>query len=359
MQKTKTQYLRKQFHLETKKRDVRNVYYDTSILSRIAWTDINKPLDELIRSWNSFLIIIEGFYPGFCFEDHKWINSDILFLEIIGLGTIKEKDRKKNSNQVFTSRSLNSYTQLIDWQIFNNTEDFIQHLANIIDEFIATELSERNLRRQTHWFQRNYKPHELSHFIFARIKQWRKSLKNKGDRRILRNTLMWDSIFKFPFIDLNKIDTALHARAMKFWAEVIGLMFKEYYEMFKVDVELESSTLGLFAEVHRVGSFVKQKQHPKLLKIWRDMADSEAMHYALVGKRKKIELQKPVIVITCDKAEDVKQRLECQYKNLIEMSQKGLKIPLCPGEIICFKVINQKLKFDQRIIVQDFINTLT
>jgi hypothetical protein len=70
-----------------------------------------------------------------------------------------------------------------------------------------------------------------------------------------------------------------------------------------------------------------------MLKPWSDMVDAESIHFALIGKRKTLQKNEPVIVITCDRKEAIEQRLESLYRNLCDIGNKGFVINICPGTI--------------------------
>ena len=339
----------------------RHAFYDTSILSRIAWTQAGDSEEQTKKRWNEFLDDMDKLIPGFSEQNYELVATDALFMEIIGLGSVKDKSVKKGKNYAFSSNSLKSHVKDIEWKNYvSDPEAFVKCLVRGIDSFIKNELKPRNLYRQARLFQESYVCHENSHFILARVKRWRKNIDNQSIYANFRNNIMWDTIFKYPFIDVASMDSKERLDAMIFWAGVLGIMFKEYYEIYKENYSLEVSALGLFSEVNRIGGFDKQKRYDRLLKQWSDMVDAESIHFALIGKRKKLFVNEPVIVITCDKKEDVQRRLECLYKNLNELAEKGLKIDICPGVVILFLIDkDDTVKFDSIINVQDFINTLS
>ena len=147
---------------------------------------------------------------------------------------------------------------------------------------------------------------------------------------------------------------------MHLWAGVMGILYREYHAEYAKDALLETSTLGLFARIDRVGSSyngtASQRGYDEILREWDDMVDADSISYALIGKRMTLEINEPVIVVTGDQKEDVDRRLECLYKNLQEMKAKGLATVICPGTIILFSL--ETMECSGKLDVQDFINKL-
>jgi hypothetical protein len=342
---------------------MKKVFFDTSILSRIAWSQKNEPLEKIRDKWDFFLGKIDSIYPGFSEENIELISSHATYLEIIGFGAIRKRNSIKNS--VFTKKPIKALSHLVikdEWKQHTNPENFIQDVADRVNKFIKNELSPRNLYRQTLNFLRSYPSHPQSHFIVANVKHWSKNIKNEPEfYALFQAAFFWDSIFRYPFINIDTIAVPDHEKAMHIWAKVMGTLFREYYKQYTENVSLECSSLGFFAEIDRIGSFhngiAKQRGYKDILRRWDDMADVDSIHYALVGKRITLKINEPIIVVTGDKREDIEQRLECLYKNLQEMTAKGLPINTCLGTIIPFSLETMEINGNP-IDVRDFIKKL-
>lgn len=346
------------------KNNMKNVFIDTSILSRIIWSRSGKYDLSLKNTWNTIIEQIDQYIPN-VLDNFKLLDSNLLFLEIIGLGSIKDK---KNKDIIFSHRPFNLDIKQNEWKNFypDGIELFIEHVGNRIENFICKQLTQRNLYRQTIAFKKNYSCHENSHFVFATVKNWGKTIKNPESYAKFKRDFYWDTLSKYPFINLDDIPSDEQEQATIFWGSIMGFLFRQYLEIYKQDFTFEANCLGLFAEINRIGSLYKHKGYHKILKQWSDMVDAESIHYALIGKRKTLNVNEPVIVITGDKTEDIKRRLECSYKNLIEISEipskhnsdLNLKINMCPGIVICIDVNKNPLQVVDYINVQDYIEKI-
>jgi hypothetical protein len=338
---------------------MKNIFFDTSILSEIAWSEGRVPKEG---TWDFFLSQMDAIYPGFSEEDLTWISSTALLLEIIGLGMVRTSNRIGHS--IFEKNFNPLRRSVIEgaWRQSASPEMFFQDITKQVDLFIKRELNSRNLYRQSLKFLRSYSSHLQSHFIVARVNRWSKNIRNESEvYDLFQEAFFWDSIFRYPIIDIHKIAKRERLGAMQFWAAVLGIAYREYYWQYVSDVSLEVGPLGLFAEIDRVGSFyngfTNQRGYGEILRRWDDMVDADSIYFALIGKRITLKTNEPVIVITGDKREDIERRLKCLYKNLQIMEAKGLPINKCPGTIIPFSLETMQVE-GQPLEVCDFINRL-
>lgn len=75
---------------------------------------------------------------------------------------------------------------------------------------------------------------------------------------------------------------------MQLWSGVIGRLCRVYYEL--RESGFEYSALGLFAEVHKLddcfnSSNPDEKTYDVLIRTWDDMADADAINYALLEEK--------------------------------------------------------------------------
>jgi hypothetical protein len=340
-----------------------NIFMDTGILSEIVWCRSEQNnLDQLRMSWDNLGEKIEHYIPGFSENTFRLITSDFLLLEIIGLGSVKEGIAK---NTILTYKRLKSYVPYHDWiKYYDKGADFIRSVRQYIENYVETELSSRKLARQALYFERKYRCHELAHFIFSVIKDWRKEIKDQNNYMRFKQNLIWEIILKYPFIDFAQVAPKERDKAIKLWIEIIGTMLSEYYDAYNsCPTLLQVPIVGLFGEIHKICKFYTKNStegYDDIFKLWSDMVDAESIHYALMGMRKGLTINEPVTIITIDSYEAVERRLECLYTNLIEISKKDstgkrLKINLCPGKIICCKFQNGIWEVTRSFEVENYI----
>ncbi len=321
-------------------------FFDTSILSSISFIDQNHSSKDTKIRWEQFLNQMDIHHSNFADVDFTWITSPALFLELIGLGQIRNELKKTVSN--------------IEWKDFVsskselNTALFCDRIAKRIRTFVLTKLPAKKLYRMAVIdFQRKYKSHPFSHFITARIKRWGKDLRNPENYKVLASSIFWDTLFRYPFINLKHILPRERLLATQLWAGVMGRLFRNYYELYKDG--FGGSVLGLFTELHRIGACfnspdIDQNKYDPLMRTWDDMADADSISLALLGKN-----QQAVHIVTMDKKTDIERRLLCLAKNLNEMTGYGFNIEFYPGTISIF---SQTLELTDFLSVQDIISSV-
>jgi len=114
----------------------------------------------------------------------------------------------------------------------------------------------------------------------------------------------------------------------------------------------EYSAMGLFAEIHRVGGLFNspipdEQRYDILMRTWDDMADSDSINYALLGRKKQ-----PVNLITMDRKSDVERRLSCLAQNLKHLSSSGFQTEFHPGTVTIF---SESLQVTDFFLVKDVI----
>ena len=190
-----------------------------------------------------------------------------------------------------------------------------------------------------------------SHQIASRIKKRAKEIRDDKEQYIgLLQAIFLDAMFRYPYINLKAISPKDRELAMKLWAEVMGRLTRNYFEIREDGYDY--SPLGLFSEINRTAGCYNSESPDKtpydlLVRIWDDMADSDSINYALLGKS-----QNPVHVVTLDKRSDVERRIKCLANNLYELESRGFASKFFPGTITIF---DHELKSAELIKVKDLI----
>ncbi|CRX37569.1 hypothetical protein ELAC_0208 [Estrella lausannensis] len=289
---------------------------------------------------------MERFHPNFVNTDFTWIWTSAIFLELIGLGQIR-KALKTQVSDILPA----------EWKNFASEEEikseaFCDHIAARIKKFISEHLSSRRVYRQaTVSFLRRYPNHQHSHFIAARIKRMAKDIRELPKYNTFISEIFFDTLYRYPFIDLKRIEKNERLRAMKLWGGVVGKLCGMYFECRKLG--FHHSALGLFSEINRIGGCFNsttpdQEKYDYLIRTWDDMADADSVNFALLGKD-----QQPVHIITLEKKTDIERRLRCLAQNLRNLEAKGFISKFFPGTITVF---SSNLRDAEFFNVYDVIN---
>ena len=99
--------------------------------------------------------------------------------------------------------------------------------------------------------------------------------------------LAFDTVFRYPFIDLKKIEKKDRLQAAKLWAEIMGRLTRVYFEVRSLG--FDCSALGLFSEINKIGGCFNslnpdQEKYDILMRTWDDMADTDSINFALLGE---------------------------------------------------------------------------
>lgn len=326
-----------------------NFYFDTSVTSRIIYYRYDNVDTKKLRqrSWDLFITQVEKYIPGMDGMLIKNFISNSGYLEVIGLGRVQKPKSKKNQKLgIIRKRTVQYLYEEVDpheWKLFinmeNGVEEFYQLVAQRIRLFIERELSSRKLYRYALDFFRTYEAHPNAHFDLAMYKRKMKRLKReKAEYDLFCETIFWEIIFRYPFVDIGGIGESEKDDASKLWGGMMGHLFKTYYALYNLGYEL--SALGICSEIHRLGSLiVPQKQNDFstsfTLHQWKDLGDALSIHLAVIGQRTPQGLLS-MNVATCDNRLSVEQRIKCLYLNLKDLEEKGFQIDSKPGFIFIF-----------------------
>jgi|GEM_PF-6812241 hypothetical protein len=321
----------------------KNYYLDTSVLSPISFIGLAEKPTDVIARYGSYLDQMELYHPRFAETDFTLVTTPALFLEIIGLG----QDRMELKHLVNPK----------DWESFvssdhiDGTGGFCDEIAKRVRSFILDMWPGAKLyRRATVDFLRKYKTHAHAHFLSARIKRWAKNLRKPAHYNAFAKAIFLDTMFRYPFINLKTIAPKDRLKAMQLWAGVLGRLSRVYFDL--RGMGFEYSAMGLFAEIHRVGGLFNspipdEQRYDILMRTWDDMADSDSINYALLGRKKQ-----PVNLITMDRKSDVERRLSCLAQNLKHLSSSGFQTEFHPGTVTIF---SESLQVTDFFLVKDVI----
>lgn len=321
---------------------MRLYFFDNSVLGRICFRRFGTCPSNSLSNWEKFLDEMERYHPNFVETPFLWVRSPSVYLEVIGLGKVR--------------LSLKNQVRPDEWKSFSHlppeqgATEFLKSIEKRIRAYIHQTIPANFLyRKTTVEFLREFACHANSNLIASIIKRWAKNIRNPKHYKAFVENIIWDTLTRYPFINLKIISKSERLHAMKLWAGIMGILSAKYIEA--RENGLEFSALGLFAEVHKVvGCFNSPDFHKKydiLLGTWDDMADADAIHFSLLGYHGQ-----PVNVLTMDKPEDLKRRLQCFSENLKALSENGYEITFLPGTILVFSRDFQTVEF---INVREFL----
>lgn len=321
----------------------KNFFFDTSIVSPITFRKMGTSLTETINTWEQFLDEMDYYHTNFADTAFKWLRRPALYLEIIGLGDIREELKTQVSP-----------TEWANYSAFDPEEGaiiFYNQIEKRIRDYIYKKIPAKNLYRETTVnFLREYTHHLQAHWLVSKIKQWAKNLRHPDHYQAFAEAIIWDTLTRYPYINLKSIAKKDRLSAMKLWAGIAGLITKKYLEH-RAD-GFEYSALGLFAEIHKTvdcfnSTNPDEKKYDTLIRTWDDMADADSINFALLGYN-----QQPVHVVTMEKTDELKRRLQCLAENLKGLSPYGFTPIFLPGTITNF---SQSIKIIDFFEVQDFL----
>ena len=316
----------------------KSFFFDTSILSPIAFVGKGQQLAVAVENWERFLDQMDRHHSNFADTDFTWIWTPAVFLELIGLGQIKHRLRAQISEII-----PNEWRNFVSDQEIRS-DVFCDHIAKRVKDFLLKYLPANKLYRQaTVHFLRKHQNHRHSHLIVARIKRWAKNIRDPDHYKAFAKAIFLDTVFRYPFIDLKKIEKKDRLQAAKLWAEVMGRLTRVYFEVRSLG--FDCSALGLFSEINRIGGCLNslnpdQEKYDILMRTWDDMADTDSINFALLGKG-----QQPVHIVTLEKRADIERRLICLAENLREMEVRGFKTNFCPGTVTIFSPTLEQAEF--------------
>lgn len=316
----------------------KSYFFDNSIISPITFREIGMSPTETMNTWEQFLDQMECCHANFADTAFKWLRRPALYLEIIGLGKIREDLKKQVSSTEWTNYSS-----------FDSEEGaviFYNQIEKRIRDYIYKKIPAKFLYRETTVkFLREYTYHPQAHWLVSKIKQWAKNLRTPEHYRAFVEAIIWDTLTRYPYINIKAISKKNRLTAMKLWAGIAGLITKKYLQH-RAD-GLEYSALGLFAEIHKTvdcfnSTNPDEKKYDVLIRTWDDMADADSISFALLGYN-----QQPVNVVTMEKTDELKRRLQCLAENLKALAPYGFTPIFFPGTIT---------NFSQSISIIDFFD---
>lgn len=285
--------------MESSKNENIKAYLDNSILSelRLKSKEQIERITFILKNFKKRGIVAKNF-----------ILTDKLFLEIIGHGNCRKNIVNEESNKAFLIKEKDKF--VIQCTSQENIKNYYDILKDFFNCEIKKSLPQNSIYAVTlESFKKNCFIDPL-HCFEQKIIQYSMYITNNSEGYdAFISTLAEDSIIRYLLLDTaNKSDE----NSLR---EILNFLLIKY------DKTLHENLLLFMAGIRmHLKASKKYKDQSNLIRIKDDFADSEAPYLAFYGKKINEKLC-PITVITYEKIETIKKRLDFYFVAILEIAK--------------------------------------
>ncbi len=294
------------------------IYFDNSIITKLEEQKLNKKLKKFIDK----LLFINKFF----WKKQNIEISDLLFFEIISPGKSKFKISKDIKEEI------NKKVENFHWKNIENITTLIEELFWTIFNYFHKKFHEKLTEEKiTKYYEKRMSDYPLTN----KIQLLKEAILNKKEQIIngkannnnpYHNVFIGSLTLSFTIKYLSDIINNLKVqKEIKNEKTILNKIL--FHIILLIRKKLNDNILkkNLFSII---SALYKNEKSKKILKVENDSVDQEligSFYYGLeVYDEKNNKLGKhPVIIITTDNKEDIRERLKIMHEDIREIESKN------------------------------------